>query len=81
MAQLQLIIVFYLRHFIRHLGICNQIYVSRPPLMYSVIAHNSVKKLSLYINKRLNYKLEFFSAAILSAIIQFVIGFLSDFYN
>ena len=51
--------------------------------MSGVITHNSVKKKrSLYINKWLSYRqLERFTAAILSAILEFVIGFVSNFYK
>ena len=43
------------RHFVRHLGICNPICIKLLQLMTGVITHNSVKKRSLYINKRLSY--------------------------
>ena len=56
MAELQPIVVFNGRHFVRHLGICNPIYVNLLPLMCGVITHNSVKKRSLYINKWPSYK-------------------------
>ena len=55
MAELQPIIVFYGRHFVRHLGICYRICVKLLQLMCAVITHNSVKKRSLYINKWLSY--------------------------
>ena len=55
MAELQPIIVFHGRHFVRHLGICDQIYVKLLQLMCAVIMHNSVKKRSLYIKKWLSY--------------------------
>ena len=51
MTELQPIIVFHGRHFVRHLLICNQICVKLLQLMTYVITHNSVKKGSLYINK------------------------------
>ena len=49
------IVRLYLSYFVRHLGICNPIYVKLLQLMCAVITHNSVKKRSLYINKWLNY--------------------------
>ena len=55
MAELQPIIAFHSRHFVRHLGICNRICVNLLQLMFDVITHNSVKKRSLRINKWLNY--------------------------
>ena len=54
MAELQLIIVFHSRHFVRHLGICNRICVNLLQLMSGVITHNSVKN-GLHINKWLSY--------------------------
>ena len=45
----------FLRHIIRHLGICNPICVKLLQPMCAVITHNSVKKRSLYINKWLSY--------------------------
>ena len=52
MAELQPIIVFHSRHFVRHLGICNRICVKLVELMSGVIMHNSVKKneVSILIN-------------------------------
>ena len=50
-----IIIAFHGRHFIRHLGICNPICVKFLQLMFGVIAHNSVKKRSPYINEWLSY--------------------------
>ena len=44
MAELQPIIVFHGRHFIRHLGICDQICVKLLQLMCAVITRKSVKK-------------------------------------
>ena len=68
--------------FFRHRGICYRIWVKLLQLMCAVITHNLVKKRSLYINKWLSYsQLWFFTAAILSAILEFVIGFVSNFYN
>ena len=55
MAELQPNIVFYSRHFVRHLGICNRICVELLELMFGVNTHNSVKKRSLHINKWLSY--------------------------
>ena len=55
MAELQPIIVFHGRHFVRHLRICNRICVKLVQLMCAVITHNLVEKPSLYINKRLSY--------------------------
>ena len=49
------IVRLFLCHFVRHLGICNPIFVKLLPLMCAVITHNSVKKQSLYINKWLSY--------------------------
>ena len=76
MAELQPNIVFHGRHFVRHLGICSRIYVKLLQLMSGFITHNSVRKRSLYIHKWLSYsQLQSFTAAILSAILKFVIGF------
>ena len=51
MAELQLIIVFNGRHFVRHLGICYRICVKLLQLMCAVIMHNSVKnEVSILIN-------------------------------
>ena len=44
MAELQQIIVFHRRHFVRHLAICNRICGKILELMSGVITHNSVKK-------------------------------------
>ena len=55
MAELQPIIVFHGRHFVRRLGICYRICVKLLQLMSGVITHNSVKKRSLHINKWLSY--------------------------
>ena len=55
MAEIQPIIVFHGRHFVHHLGICNRIYVKLLELMSAVIAHNSVNKRSVNINKWLRY--------------------------
>ena len=49
------IVWLFLCHFVRHLGICNPIYIKLLQLMCTVITHNSVKKRSLYINKWLSY--------------------------
>ena len=58
------------------LGICNRIYVKLLQMMYGVITYNSVKKRNLYINKWMSYShLYWFTAAILSAILEFVIPF------
>ena len=71
MAELQPIIVFHVRHFVRHLGICYEICVKLVQLMCAVITHNSVKKRSIYNNKWLSYsQLRCFTAAILSAIFE-----------
>ena len=43
MAELQPIIVFHGRHFVRHFGICYRICVKLLQLMCAVITHNSVK--------------------------------------
>ena len=49
MVELQPIIVFHSRDFVRHLGICNRICVKLLQLMCAVITYNSVKKTkSLY---------------------------------
>ena len=52
MAELQSIIVFHGRHFVRHLGICYRICVKLLQLMCAVITHNPVKKndVSILIN-------------------------------
>ena len=55
MAELRPIIVFYNRHFVRLLGICNQICVKLLQLMCAVIMHISVENRSIYINKLLSY--------------------------
>ena len=55
MAEIQPIIMLRGRHFVRHLGICNRIFVKLLQLMSDVIRHNSVKKRGLYINKWLSY--------------------------
>ena len=53
MAKLQPIIVFYSRHFVRHLGICNKDFFQLPQLMSGVITQNSVKnKVLILINCR-----------------------------
>ena len=44
MAALQPIIVFHIRHFVRHVGICSRIYVKLLQLLSGIITHNSVKK-------------------------------------
>ena len=76
MAELYPIIMFHGRHFVRHLGICNRIRVKLLQLICSVITHNSVKKRCLYINKWPSYsQLWCFTAAIMSAILEFVIRF------
>ena len=82
MAELQSIILFHGRHFVHHLGICNQICVKLLKLMCAVITHNSVKNRSLYINKWPSYnQLYCFTTTILSAILEFVIGFVSNSYR
>ena len=82
MAELQPIIVFHSRHFVRHIGICKWIFVNLLQLMAGVITHNSVKKRSHHITKWLSYgQIYCFTAAILSAILEFVIRFVSIFYN
>ena len=52
MAELQPIIAFHSRHFVRHLVICKRIGVNLLQLMSGVITHNSVKKneVSILIN-------------------------------
>ena len=52
MAELQPIIVFHGRHFVRHLGICSQIYVKLlQPIPPGISARNSVKnEVSILIN-------------------------------
>ena len=52
MAESQHITVFYSRHFVLHLWICNRICVKLLQLMYGVITQNSVKKneVSILIN-------------------------------
>ena len=70
------------RHFVSHLGICSPICIKLLQLMSGIITYNLVKKRSLCINKWLSYsQLYCFTAAILSAILEFVIGFVSIFYN
>ena len=50
--------------------------------MFGVITHNSVKTRILYVNKWLSYsQLLCFAPAILSAILDFVFGFVSNFCN
>ena len=44
MTELQPIIVFHSRHFVRYLGIFTLICVNLLQLMFGVITHNSVKK-------------------------------------
>ena len=43
MAELQLIIVFHVRHFVRHLGIFNPIFVKLLQIMSGVIPRNLEK--------------------------------------
>ena len=56
MAEIQPIIVFHGRYFVRHLGICNRICVNHLQVTYAAITHNSVRKRNLYINKWLSYR-------------------------
>ena len=51
MVENQAMITFRSHHFVRHLGICNQICVKLPQLMWAVITRNSVKRQFHYINK------------------------------
>ena len=53
MAELRPIIVFHGRHFVRHLGICNRIYINLLQQVCAVITRNSVEKneVSILINK------------------------------
>ena len=51
MAELQPIIVFHGRHFVRHLVICNPICVKLLQVMSGVILHN-VKKNDVSISNR-----------------------------
>ena len=44
MAELQPIVVFHGRHFVRLLEICNRICIKLLELMSGIITHNSVKK-------------------------------------
>ena len=68
--------------FVRHLGIYNRICVKILKLMCVVITHNSMKKLSVYINKWLSYsQLLCVTAAILFPILEFANGYVSIFYN
>ena len=53
--MLKPIIAFRALHFVRHLGICNQICDKLPQLMWAVITLNSVEKRSLHINKGPSY--------------------------
>ena len=55
MAELQLIIMFHFRHFVRHLAIFNRICVKLLQLICAVIVHNLVKKQSIYITKWSSY--------------------------
>ena len=51
MAELQPIIVFHGRHFVRHLGICYRICVKLVQLVCATIIHKSVKnEVSILIN-------------------------------
>ena len=43
MAELQLIIVFHSRHFLRHLGISSLIYVQLQQLISGIITHYFMK--------------------------------------
>ena len=82
MAELQPIMVFHCRYFVRHPGICNWICVNILQQMSSVITYNSVEKRSLHINKWLSYsQIYCFTAAILSAILEFIIRFVSNTYR
>ena len=83
MAELQPIIVCNSRHFVRNRGICNLICVNLLQLMPGVITHYLVKtKRSLHINKCLSYgQLQYFTAAIFSAILEFEIGFVYNSYK
>ena len=47
MAELQPIIVFHGRHFVRHLGICNPIYVKLLQVMSDVIPRNLKNDVSI----------------------------------
>ena len=68
--------------FVRHLGFCNRICAKLLQLMCAVSTHNYWKKRSLHTNQCLSYsQLLCFRAAILSAILEFVIGFVSNLYN
>ena len=49
MDELQSIIVFHGRHFVRHLGICNPICVKLLQIMSGVIPHNLKEKRRLYL--------------------------------
>ena len=55
MNELQPIMVFHVRNFVRHLGICKQIDVKLLQLICAVIAHKSMEKRSLYNNKWPSY--------------------------
>ena len=55
MAELQQLIVFHGRYFVRNLGMRNGICVKLVQLMCIVITDNSVKQQSLYINKWVSY--------------------------
>ena len=78
----QPITVFHARHLVRHLGICNHSCAKLLQLMFGIITYNSVKKGSFYINKWLNYsQLQCITAGIFSAILEFVIRFVSNYQN
>ena len=55
MTELQSMIVFHSRHFVRHLGIWYRFFVKLLQLMSGVITHNSLKKRSHRMNKWLSY--------------------------
>ena len=58
MAELQPIIKFYDRNFVRHLGICNPICVKLLQIVYGVIPRN-VEKTDLYLRHSESYTLAY----------------------
>ena len=78
-AKIQPIIVLRGHNFVRDLGFCYPISVNLLQLMCGVITHEV--KNEVYINKGLSYSQSLcFSVAILSAILKFIIEFMSNFY-
>ena len=81
MAELHRIIVFYGRHFNRHLGICNRIYDKLLQRMSGIIAHSSVRnEVSILINGWVtaNYSI---SRPPFCSPLEFVIRIVPNFYR